>query len=71
MVAVDLRGQVEVMAPRRTTMGWAMDWLPNADLPVYGEDLAVTHPNGSTERYSGQGGNEFVVDPAGWVFEWR
>ena len=68
VVAVDLRGQIEVMAAGRTTMGWAIDWLPNGDLLVSGEDLALTHPDGSTERYSGQGGNEVVVDPAGRVF---
>ena len=41
--------------------------MPNGDLLVSGEDLALTHPDGSRERYSGQGGNEVVVDPAGRV----
>ena len=27
VVAVDLMGQTEVMAPGRTTMGWTIDWL--------------------------------------------
>ena len=68
VVAVDLMGQTEVMAPGRTTMGWAIDWLPNGGLLVSGKDLALIHPNGSTERYSGQGGNEVVVDLAGHVY---
>jgi len=68
VVAVDLQGRTEVMAPGRMTMGWAIDWLPDAGLLVSGEDLALRHPDGSTEKYSGQGGNEIVVDPTGRVY---
>src|SRR6476620_11389636 len=62
VVAVDLAGRAEVVAPGRTTMGWAIDWLPNGDLLVSGEDLARTRQDGSTDKYSDQGGNEVVVD---------
>ena len=68
VVAVDLLGQTEVMAPGRTTMGWAIDWLPNGGLLVSGEDLALNDPNGATKRYSEQGGNEVIVDPVGHVY---
>jgi sugar lactone lactonase YvrE len=68
VLAVDLEGGTEVVAPGRTTMGWAIDWLPNGDLLVSGEDLARSHQDGSTELYSEQGGNEVVVDPAGHVY---
>ena len=68
VVAVDLLGQTEVVAPGRTTMGWAIDWLPDGDLLVSGEDLTLIQPNGSPKRYSEQGGNEVVVDPAGHVY---
>src|ERR1700710_2513151 len=29
VLAVDLEGRVEVVAPGRTRMGWAIDWLPD------------------------------------------
>jgi sugar lactone lactonase YvrE len=68
VLAVDLMGQTEVVAAGRTSMGWALDWLPDGGLLVSGEDLALVQPDGSTRRYSEQGGNEVVVDPAGHVY---
>jgi sugar lactone lactonase YvrE len=68
VLAVDLLGQTEVVAAGRTSMGWALDWLPDGGLLVSGEDLALVQPDGSTRRYSEQGGNEVVVDPAGHVY---
>jgi sugar lactone lactonase YvrE len=68
VMAVDLQGRTEVVASGRTTMGWAIDWLHDGGLLVSGEDLTLTHPDGSSERYSAQGGNEIVVDPAGHVY---
>lgn len=68
VLAVDLMGQTEVVAAGRTSMGWALDWLPDGGLLVSGEDLALVRPDGSTRRYSEQGGNEVVVDPAGHVY---
>lgn len=68
VMAVDLQGRTEVVASGRTTMGWAIDWLHDGGLLVSGEDLTLTHLDGSSERYSAQGGNEIVVDPAGHVY---
>lgn len=68
VLAVDLRGRVEVVAPGPARMGWAIDWLPDGALLVSGEDLARVAPDGSVDRYSEQGGNEVVVDPAGHVY---
>jgi sugar lactone lactonase YvrE len=68
VLAVDLAGQTEVVASGRTTMGWAIDWLPDGDLLVSGENLGRVAQDGSTELHSEQGGNEVVVDPAGHVY---
>ncbi|MGO4592152.1 SMP-30/gluconolactonase/LRE family protein, partial [Paenarthrobacter sp. 2TAF44] len=68
VLAVDLLGQTEVMASGPTRMGWAIDWLPDGGLLVSGEDLALVRPDGSTDRYSEQGGNEVIVDPAGHIY---
>ncbi|MGW5919320.1 SMP-30/gluconolactonase/LRE family protein [Nocardia fluminea] len=68
VVAVDLDGHSEVVAPGRDTMGWSIDWLPDGRLLVSGEVLTSVEPDGSTVRYSAQGGNELVVDPAAHVY---
>lgn len=68
VVAVDLDGRIEVVAPGRDTMGWSIDWLPDGRLLVSGDVLTSVEPDGSTVRYSAQGGNELVVDPAGHVY---
>ena len=38
VVAVDLDGRSEAVAPGRTTMGWAIDWLPDGRLLVSGRN---------------------------------
>ncbi|MEU4650569.1 SMP-30/gluconolactonase/LRE family protein [Nocardia fluminea] len=68
VVAVDVDGRSEVVAPGRDTMGWSIDWLPDGRLLVSGEVLTSVRPDGSTVRYSAQGGNELVVDPAAHVY---
>jgi sugar lactone lactonase YvrE len=68
VIAVDLDGRKEVVAPGRDTMGWSIAWLPDGRLLVSGADLTRVEPDGSTVRHSPQGGNELVVDPAGHVF---
>ncbi|MEV6279136.1 SMP-30/gluconolactonase/LRE family protein [Nocardia sp. NPDC051832] len=68
VVAVDLEGKTEVVAPGRDTMGWSIDWLSDGRLLVSGEELTRVEPDGSTVRHSVQGGNELVVDPAGHVY---
>ncbi|MFG2444476.1 SMP-30/gluconolactonase/LRE family protein [Nocardia fluminea] len=68
VVAVDVDGRSEVVAPGRDTMGWSIDWLPDGRLLVSGEVLTSVEADGSTGRYSAQGGNELVVDPAAHVY---
>ena len=68
VLAVDLDGRSEVVAPGRASMGWAIDWLPDGRLLVSGEELTRIEPDGSAVRHSPQGGNEVVVDPVGHVY---
>lgn len=68
VIAVDLEGRREVVAPGRDTMGWAIDWLLDGRLLVSGAELTRVEPDGTTARHSPQGGNELVVDPAGHVY---
>ena len=68
VAAVDMDGGSEVVAPGRTRMGWAIDWLPDGRLLVSGEELTRIEPDGSAVRHSSQGGNELVVDLAGHVY---
>src|SRR6185436_18257334 len=39
IVAVDLDGKREVVAPGRPGLGWSIDWLPDGRLLVTGEEL--------------------------------
>jgi sugar lactone lactonase YvrE len=68
VVAVDLDGRTEVVAPGRDTMGWSIAWLRDGRLLVSGDELSRIEPDGSAARHSPQGGNELVVDPAGHVY---
>ena len=68
VVAVDLDGRTEVVAPGRDTMGWSIAWLRDGRLLVSGEELSRIEPDGSAARHSPQDGDELVVDPAGHVY---
>ncbi len=68
VVAVDLQGQIEVVAPGRDGMGWSLAWLLDGRLLVSGGELTRVEPDGSTAQHSAQGGNELVVDLAGHVY---
>lgn len=68
VLAVDLDGRTEVVAPGRDTMGWSIAWLPDGRLLVSGQELTRVEADGSTVRHSAQGGNELVVDPTGHVY---
>ncbi len=68
VVAVDLGGRKEVVAPGRDTMGWSIAWLLDGRLLVSGQELTRVEPDGSTVQHSAQGGNELVVDPAGHIY---
>lgn len=68
VIAVDLDGRTEVVAPGRDTMGWSIAWLPDGRLLVSGDELSRIEPDGATAQHSAQGGNELVVDPLGHVY---
>ncbi|MEJ2866312.1 SMP-30/gluconolactonase/LRE family protein [Actinomycetospora sp. OC33-EN08] len=61
-------GRTEVVARGPERMGWAIDWLPDGRLLVSGDETTVHGPDGSSARFSEQGGNEIVVDPRGHVY---
>lgn len=63
VMAVDLDGRAEVMAPGPEQMGWAIDWLPDGTLITTGDAVRV----GSTVLREGAA-NEVVVDPRGRVY---
>jgi sugar lactone lactonase YvrE len=68
VIAADLDGRTEAVAPGRMSMGWSIAWLADGRLLVSGEELTRVEPDGSTARHSTQGGNELVVDQAGNVY---
>jgi sugar lactone lactonase YvrE len=68
VIAVDLDGRTEVVAPGRDSMGWSIAWLPDGRLLVSGEELTRVEPDGTVVQHSAQGGNELVVDQAGHVY---
>jgi sugar lactone lactonase YvrE len=68
IIAVDLDGRREVMAPGRVAMGWSIDWLPDGRLLVTGESLLRQEPDGSLVPHvdlsaiARHNWNEIVVD---------
>jgi sugar lactone lactonase YvrE len=74
IVAVDLEGNAEVVAPGPPGLGWSIDWLPDGRLLVTGEGLMRIEPDGSMVPHADLGGlgvdgfNEIVVDGRGNVY---
>jgi len=73
VVAVDLDGKSEVMAPGPPRLGWSIDWLPDGRLLVTGDELLRQEPDGSMVRHADltgvaeHGWNEIVVDGRGHI----
>lgn len=67
VVAVDLDGTAEVMAPGPRRMGWSIDWLPDGTLLTTGDEITRHEPGGSVVLRE-QGANEIVVHPRGHVY---
>lgn len=71
VLAVDMAGRCEVVAPGRPGMGWATDHLPDGRLLVTGETLLRREPDGSFVEHADlggvlrAGGDEIVVDARG------
>ena len=71
IVAVDLEGRSEVLAPGPPGLGWSIAWLPDGRLLVTGRGLARIEPDGSMVPHADLGGmgvdgfNEIVVDGRG------
>ncbi|WP_433028731.1 SMP-30/gluconolactonase/LRE family protein [Actinomycetospora sp. CA-053990] len=68
VVAVDLDGHAEVMAPGPASMGWSIDWLPDGRLVTTGESVTLREPGGPAATLRDHGANEVVVDPRGHVY---
>jgi len=74
VLAVDLDGNCEVVAPGRPGLGWATNWLPDGRLLVTGETLLRREPDGSFVVHADisdvctQGCSEIVVDGRGNIY---
>jgi sugar lactone lactonase YvrE len=74
IVAVDMHGNREVIAPGPKTAGYCLGWLPDGRLLVTGErDLLRREADGSLVRHADLGGlpigpNEVVVDGRGNIY---
>jgi sugar lactone lactonase YvrE len=68
VVAVDLDGNAEVMAPGPASMGWSIDWLPDGRLVTTGASVTLREPGGPATTLRDHGANEVVVDPRGRVY---
>ena len=74
IVAVDLDGNVEVMAKGPPGLGWSIDWLPDGTLLVTGHGLNRIEPDGSMVPHADfsavgvEGFNEIVVDGRGNIY---
>jgi hypothetical protein len=68
IIATDLDGHSEVIAPGRRALGWSIDWLPDGRLLVTGESLLRQEPDGSFVPHTDltavaeHNWNEIVVD---------
>jgi sugar lactone lactonase YvrE len=68
IIATDLDGCSEVIAPGRRALGWSIDWLPDGRLLVTGESLLRQQPDGSFVPHTDltavaeHNWNEIVVD---------
>ncbi len=68
IIATDVDGSSEVIAPGRRAMGWSIDWLPDGPLLVTGESLLRQQPDGSFVEHADlkgvarQNWNEICVD---------
>src|SRR5581483_3551053 len=74
VLAVDLEGSCEVVAPGRPALGWATAWLPDGRLLVTGETLLRREPDGTFVEHAdlrgvfSRGCSEIVVDGRGNVY---
>ena len=74
ILAIDLDGGVERMAPGPDGYGWSFDWLPDGRRLTTGPTLTVSTVDGSGEPYghlpdvASHGWNELVVTASGDVY---
>jgi sugar lactone lactonase YvrE len=74
VLAVDLEGNCEVVAPGRPGLGWATAWLPDGRLLITGETLLRREHDGSSVVHADisdvctRGCSEIVVDGRGNIY---
>jgi sugar lactone lactonase YvrE len=74
IVAVDLKGNSEIVGKGPPGLGWSIDWLPDGRLLVTGQELMRREPEGSMVRHADLSGvadlgwNEIVVDGRGNIY---
>jgi sugar lactone lactonase YvrE len=74
VVAVDGKGNAEVVADGAPGLGWSIDWLPDGRLLVTGRGLVRREPDGSMVPHADLSGlgvedfNELVVDGRGNIY---
>jgi sugar lactone lactonase YvrE len=68
VLAVDLDGDAEAVAPGPERMGWAIAWLPDGRLLTTGESVTRREPDGTVVTLRESGANEVVVGPQGHVW---
>ncbi len=68
VVAVDMAGHAEVMAPGPPMMGWSIEWTTDGRLITTGEQVTMHEPDGTRVPYSARGGNEIAIDPRGHMY---
>jgi sugar lactone lactonase YvrE len=68
IVAVDLAGDAEVVAPGPHRMGWAIEWLADGRLLTSGGSVTRREPDGTVVTLRESGANEIVVGPRGHVW---
>jgi sugar lactone lactonase YvrE len=68
VVAVDLDGRAEVVAPGPRRMGGSIDWLPDGRLITTGDAITRHEPDGTTTTIREEGANEIVTDARGHTY---
>lgn len=68
VVAVDLAGRAEVVAPGPRRMGWSVDRLADGTLITTGDAITRHAPDGTTTTLRERGANETAVHPRGHLY---
>ena len=68
VIAVDMNGHAEVMAPGPPRMGWSLDWRPDGRLVTTGDAITRHEPDGAMTTLRERGANEIITDSRGHTY---